>query len=153
MRLGLFALVRLKAYEPLAAAVLDASGRPSGVVAGRVRAAADQRSRAIPALQQLAQTPGPLHARVRRARPRRAARTPRRCRCLRAMLEQAKARRGDLRCRPCARSAQIGAPEAAEPLLALLTAEKTDPNVRLEAVTALGALKRAGGAAARSRIC
>jgi cyclophilin family peptidyl-prolyl cis-trans isomerase/HEAT repeat protein len=36
---------------------------------------------------------------------------------------------------------QIGAPEGGEPILALLTAEKTDPNLRLEAVSALAALK------------
>jgi HEAT repeat protein len=36
---------------------------------------------------------------------------------------------------------QTGAPEAVAPILTVLAAEKTDPNVRLEAVTALGALK------------
>ena len=72
-RLGVYALVRLKAYDPLAAAVLDRRGQP------RVRwwpvAFALQRledKRALPALMTLARDAESVHARVRRQRARRA---------------------------------------------------------------------------------
>ena len=53
-RLGLFALVRLRTYEPLAAAILDSGGRPT--ITGGLRPGALQRigdPRARPALLQL----------------------------------------------------------------------------------------------------
>src|SRR5215207_1156018 len=58
VRLGLFALVRQKGYEPLASAVVDGSGRVSEwwPVAYALQRVGDPR--AVPALQQLAATPG-----------------------------------------------------------------------------------------------
>ena len=70
-KLGLFALVRLRAYDPLAAAVLD-GGRPVSTwwpVAYALQRIDDPR--AAPALRQLLGVQGPLHAGVRGARPRR----------------------------------------------------------------------------------
>ena len=79
---AIYALVRLKAYPQLAAAVLDASGQP------RVRwwpvAFALQRledKRALPALLTLAKDAQPVHARVRGQGARRAEGSHRRCRC------------------------------------------------------------------------
>ena len=45
-KLALFALVRLKAYDPLAAAVLERRSAGLDLVAGRLRAAADRAIRA-----------------------------------------------------------------------------------------------------------
>src|SRR4030095_6354811 len=61
---------------------------------------------------------------------------------LRSMLDQAK---GDIFVTVSVIRAlgQIGGPDAAEPIVALLAAEKLDPNVRLEAVAQLGTLKAA----------
>ena len=58
-RLGIFALVRLRAYEPLAAAVLDANGRPVTTwwpVAYALQRVGD--ARAQPALLELLRTRG-----------------------------------------------------------------------------------------------
>jgi cyclophilin family peptidyl-prolyl cis-trans isomerase/HEAT repeat protein len=139
VRLGLFALARLKAYEPLAAAVQDASGQVSGwwPVAFALSRIDDRR--ALPLLQRLAQTPG-RYTRAFAARGLGALKDPASVPLLRTMLEQAKAD-------PAVSFSivhalgQIGAPEGAEPILALVTAERTDPGLRLEAVTALGVLK------------
>ena len=82
VRLGMYALVRLKAYDALAAAVLDGSGQP------RVRwwpvAFALQRledPRALPALLTLAKDANAVHAGVCRQGARRAEGSRRRCRC------------------------------------------------------------------------
>jgi len=59
VRLGLFALVRQKGWEPLAGAVLDANGKPVSTwwpVAFALQRINDPR--ALPALQQLAHAPG-----------------------------------------------------------------------------------------------
>ena len=139
VRLGLFALVRQKGYEPLASAITDASGRVPAwwPVAFALQRIGD--ARAVSALRQLAQTSG-RYTRSFAARGlggyKDAASVP----LLRTLIEQA---HGDVFVTVSAvrALAQIGAPESAEPILTLLTAEKVDPNVRLEAVTALGALK------------
>jgi cyclophilin family peptidyl-prolyl cis-trans isomerase/HEAT repeat protein len=139
VRLGLFALVRQKGYEPLAGAIQDGSGK---VPAWWPIAYALQRiddPRAIPALQQLATTPG-RYTRAFAARGLGALKDASSAPLLLSMLEQAK---DDPVVSYSAVHAlgQIGAPESAEPILALLTAAKTDPNLRLEAVSALAALK------------
>jgi cyclophilin family peptidyl-prolyl cis-trans isomerase/HEAT repeat protein len=139
VRLGVFALVRLKGYEPLAAAVQDASGRVSGwwPIAYALQRINDPR--AIPALQQLAKTPG-RYTRAFAARGLGALKDAGSAPLLVSMLDQAK---DDPIVLPSVVRAlgQTGAPAAAEPLLALLGGDRTDPNVRLEAVTALAALK------------
>jgi len=139
VRLGVFALVRQKGYDALASAITDASGKVSGwwPIAFALQRIGDPR--AVPALRQLAQTPG-RYTRSFAARGlggyKDAASIP----VLRTMLEQAK---GDLfvSVSVVRALAQIGAPEGVEPILGLVTAEKVDPNVRLEAVTALGAMR------------
>ena len=141
VRLGLFALVRQKGYEPLASAIADTSGRVSSwwPVAFALQRVGDPR--AVPALRQLAQTPG-RYTRSFAARGlggyKDAASVP----LLKTMIDQAK---GDVFVTVSAvrALAQIGGAEAAEPILGVLTAEKVDPNIRLEAVTALATLKSA----------
>jgi cyclophilin family peptidyl-prolyl cis-trans isomerase/HEAT repeat protein len=141
VRLGLFALVRQKGYEPLASAIVDGSGRVATwwPVAFALQRINDRR--AVPALQQLAGTPG-RYTRSFAARGLGAYRDTTAVPVLRAMIDQA---RGDVAVTVSAvrALAQIGAPEGADTILALLAAEKTDPNVRLEAVGALAALKSA----------
>ena len=139
VRLGLFALVRQKGYEPLASAVLDDSGRVSGwwPVAYALRRINDPR--AVPALRQLLATPG-RYTRAFAARGLGAQKDAASVPQLIAMLEQAK---GDVALTVSAIDAlaQIGAPEGDAPILAVLTARETDPNVRLDAVAALATLK------------
>jgi HEAT repeat protein/cyclophilin family peptidyl-prolyl cis-trans isomerase len=139
VRLGLFALVRLKGFDALNAAIVDGAGRVSGwwPVAFALQRIGDPR--AVPALRQLVATPG-RYTRAFAARGlggyRDAASIP----VLRAMLEQAKGDVG-LTVSAVRALAQIGSPEAVDPIFALLTAERVDPNVRLEAVSALATLK------------
>ena len=139
VRLGLFALVRQKGYEPLAAAVTDQSGRISTwwPVAYALQRINDRR--AIPALQELTKSPG-RYTRAFAARGLGAHKDAGSVPLLRAMLEQSPA---DVAISYSVIHAlgQTGAAEAAAPILTVLTAEKTDPNVRLEAVNALAALK------------
>jgi cyclophilin family peptidyl-prolyl cis-trans isomerase len=143
VRLGLFALVRQKGYEPLAAAVQDGSGRVSGwwPVAYALRRVNDPR--AIPLLRQLAATPG-RYTRAFAARGLGALKDPASVPLLRTMLEGAN---GDVAIMASAIGAlgQIGSPDGAAPIVAVLSAEKTDPNVALEAVSALAALKSEAG--------
>ena len=139
VRLGLFALVRQKAFEPLNAAIVDGSGRVSGwwPVAFALQRVGDPR--AVPALKQLAATPG-RYTRAFAARGLGAYRDAGSIPLLRTMIEQA---RGDVGITVSAvrALAQIGSPEGAAPILALLDADGVDPNVRLEAVAALATLK------------
>lgn len=139
VRLGLFALVRQKGYEPLASAVVDGGGRVSAwwPVAYALQRINDRR--AVPALQQLAATPG-RYTRSFAARGLGAYRDTSSVPILRAMIDQA---RGAVAVTVSAvrALAQIGAPEGGEAILALLSAEKLDPNIRLEAVSALAAMK------------
>jgi cyclophilin family peptidyl-prolyl cis-trans isomerase/HEAT repeat protein len=139
VRLGLFALVRQKGYEPLAAAIQDGSGRVSGwwPIAYALRRINDPR--AAPLLRQLLATPG-RYTRGFAARGLGALKDTTSVPALTAMLDRAS---GDpaLAATAIAALADIGARESAAPILAVLTAEKTDPNVALQAVTALGTLK------------
>ena len=139
VRLGLFALVRQKGYEPLASAITDASGRPSSwwPVAFALQRIGDPR--ALPALRQLAQTPG-RYTRSFAARGLGGYRDTASVPLLKSLIEQAK---GEIFVTVSAirALAQIGGSDAAEPIMPVLTAEKIDPNIRLEAVTALATLK------------
>src|SRR5262245_9783168 len=139
VRLGLFALVRLKDFEALRVAVQDQSGRVPGwwPVAYALQRINDPR--AVPMLQELAKTSG-TYTRAFAARGLGAAKDASSVPLLVSMLEQAK---GDLAVTVSAARAlgQIGAPQGGAPLLALLNAEKIDPNIRLEALNALVALK------------
>jgi cyclophilin family peptidyl-prolyl cis-trans isomerase/HEAT repeat protein len=139
VRLGLFALVRLKAFDPLRAAVQDASGRVSGwwPVAYALQRINDPR--AVPMLQELAKTPG-RYTRAFAVRGLGAAKDASSLPLLQSILDQAKGETG-LTVVVVRALGQIGAPQGAAPLLALLNAERIDPNVRLEALNALVALR------------
>lgn len=149
VRLGIFALVRQKAWDALASAVLDGSGRavsdwwPIAYAIQRINdpraPVADPRARL--ALEQLLQSPG-RYTRSFAARGLGAIKDRSAVPMLVTMLQQAHA---DVAISVSAirALAQIGAPEGAAPILAVLNAEGTDPNVQLEAVTALGSLKSA----------
>jgi cyclophilin family peptidyl-prolyl cis-trans isomerase/HEAT repeat protein len=143
IRLGVFALVRQKGYEPLAAAIQDGSGRVSGwwPFAYALRRVNDPR--AIPLLRQLAATPG-RYTRAFAARGLGALKDTASVPLLKTMLERAN---GDVAIMVSAIGAlgQIGSPEGAAPIVAVLSADKTDPNVALEAVSALAALKSETG--------
>lgn len=136
VRLGLFALVRLRSYEALAPAVQDQSGRVSTwwPVAFAFQRINDRR--AVPVLRELAATPGrytPSFA----ARGLGAQRDAESAPVLKTMLERAGSDVG-VAVSALRALAQIG---EADPILAVLNAEKVDPNLRLEAVTALGTVK------------
>jgi cyclophilin family peptidyl-prolyl cis-trans isomerase/HEAT repeat protein len=139
VRLGLFALVRQKGYEPLAAAVQDGSGRVSEwwPVAYALQRIGD--ARAVPLLRQLAQTPG-RYTRAFAARGLGAQKDAASVPLLQTMVEQA---RGDVPITVAAIRAlgEIGAPEAAPAVVAVLANAKADPNVRVEAAAALARMK------------
>jgi cyclophilin family peptidyl-prolyl cis-trans isomerase/HEAT repeat protein len=140
VRLGLFALVRQKAWEPLASAVLDSSGRPVSAwwpIAYALQRIGDPR--AVPALQQLLNGPG-RYSRAFAARGLGALKHAPSVPALAALLQQST---NDPAMAFTAIHAlgQIGAPEGAAPILAALAGDKTDLNVRLESVAALTALK------------
>jgi cyclophilin family peptidyl-prolyl cis-trans isomerase/HEAT repeat protein len=136
VRLGLFALVRLRSYEALASAVQDQSGRVSTwwPVAFALQRVDDRR--AIPILRELAATPG-RYTRSFAARGLGAQRDVESAPLLKAMLERAGP---DVAVAVSALRAlaQLG---SAEPILAVLTGATVDPNLRLEAITALGTIK------------
>lgn len=136
-RLGIYALVRLKAYPQLAAAVLDGNGQP------RVRwwpvAYALQRledARALPALLTLAGDANPYTRafavkglgalKDRSAVPR--------------LLPLLSGGERSVTIETVRALGRIGDQSAAEPLLHMIGDASTDPHVRLEAVAALGSL-------------
>jgi cyclophilin family peptidyl-prolyl cis-trans isomerase/HEAT repeat protein len=148
-RLGIFALVRLGAYEPLAAAVLDQSGRPAtswwpvAYALGRLGDA-----RAQPALLELLRTPGKYSAAFA-ARGlgviKAGAAVDPLVALLGASLEPGAKTPVELIVAAVRALALIEDGRAVPPLLKLASEPGVDPNVRLEAVTALGALRAADG--------
>jgi cyclophilin family peptidyl-prolyl cis-trans isomerase/HEAT repeat protein len=140
VRLGLFALVRMKAWDPLAAAVLDGSGHAVSrwwPVAWSLQRLNDKR--ALPALQQLAEGKG-AYTTAFAARGLGAIRDPSSVPVLLRVLTSAKGQ-VPLTVSAVRALAQIGGREAAAAVLRVLTGDNVDPNVALEAVDALGALK------------
>ena len=148
-RLAIYALVRLKAYPQLAAAVLDGSGQP------RVRwwpvAYALQRiedPRALPALMTLAKEAHPYTRafavkglgglKDRQALP---VLMPLLSSGTRAVLVQTVRALG-----------RIGDPSSVEPLLKIINDASSDPQVRLEAVTALGGIRAAASSIVLERL-
>jgi len=134
-RLGVFALVRLKAYDQLAGAVLDEAGQP------RVHwwpvAYAFQRlddKRALPALLSLAKDSNPF-ARAFAVKGLGALKDHAAMPVLLTLLSSGD--RGVL-IETIRALGRIGDPVAVAPLLKIVQALDTDPNVRLEAVSALG---------------
>jgi cyclophilin family peptidyl-prolyl cis-trans isomerase len=138
-RLGLFALVRLGAWDGLAGSVLDSSGHPISAwwpVAFALQRITDRR--ALQPLQQLVQGQG-RYTRAFAARGLGRLKDPSSAPLLVALLQR-EARDEAISTAAVRALADIGAPDAVSPLVDLLTAETTGPNLRLETVTALGTL-------------
>jgi cyclophilin family peptidyl-prolyl cis-trans isomerase/HEAT repeat protein len=133
-RLGIYALVRLKAYGPFAAAVLDASGQPR--VHGWPVAFALQRfedKRAQPALMTLAKDTDP-YTRAFAVKGLGALRDRTALPLLMPLLTS-----GDqaVLIETIRASGRIGDPSAIAPLLKIIQARDAEPHARLEAVSAL----------------
>lgn len=142
-RLGLYALVRLKAYDQTAAAILDTGAQPAvrwWPAAYALQRLADKR--ALPALQTLLRGEGTYSAAFA-ARGLGGLKDPA---AVDALLEQlAKpALTPRVQYRIVEALGAIGDTRAAAPVLALLDRPTLDPNVRLEAVTTIGRLKVQG---------
>jgi cyclophilin family peptidyl-prolyl cis-trans isomerase/HEAT repeat protein len=143
-RLAAFALVRLAAYEPLAAAVIGPNGQP--VTSWWPVAFALQRigdKRAQPALVQLLRTPG-TYTRSFAARGLGGIKDPASVDLLLPLLVP-KGVPLEVMVSAIRALGQIGDARAAAPLVALVSDGTTHPNLRLEAVTALGALRSTEG--------
>jgi HEAT repeat protein/cyclophilin family peptidyl-prolyl cis-trans isomerase len=136
-RLGVYALVRLKAYQQLAAATLDGSSQP------RVRwwplAFALQRledQRALPALLTFAKDANP-YARAFAVKGLGALKDPSAVPVLMPLLSSGER---NVLVEAVRALGRIGAAPAAEPLIRLLADAATDPQVRLEVVGAVGGI-------------
>jgi len=140
-RLALFALVRLKAYDQLAIAALDASGQPRAKwwpVAYALQRIEDPR--AAPALRTLVGASEP-YTRAFAVKGLGALKDPSVVPVLLPLVTSAD--------RPVAVEAiralgRIGDPRAAPPLLKLVQGPKPDPLMRLEAIRALGGIHARG---------
>ena len=137
-RLGVYALARLKAYEPLAAAVLAADGQPHvrwWPVAYALERIVDKR--ALPALVALAKVDG-AYARAFAARGLGALKDSSALPVLLPLASGAGAATGASGSAIEAIRAlgQIGDPRAAQPLLAIVRAPAASPMVRAEAILA-----------------
>ncbi len=142
--LGLFALVRLKAYDPMAAAILTGD-QPSTTwwpVAYALQRVEDPR--AAPALLHLLTTPGKT-TRAFAARGLGTAKQTSAVKPLIALLEPAAKSGLEVSVAAVRALAAIGAPEGAAPMVRLLGEAATHPNLRLEAVAGLATLKLAEG--------
>ena len=138
-RLAIFALVRLRAYEPLAAAVLDPAGRPVSnwwPVAYALQRVGDPR--AVPALRELLRTRG-VHTASFAARGLGASKDPAAAKVLLDLLDPA-SHPAEVVVVAIRGVAALGAADAAAPLARLAAAGDVHPNLRLEAVRALGIL-------------
>jgi cyclophilin family peptidyl-prolyl cis-trans isomerase/HEAT repeat protein len=143
-KLGLYALVRLKAYEPMAAAVL-ANGQPVTAwwpVAYALRRVEDPR--AVPALLELLKSKG-RYTRAFAARGLGPLKEPSAIKPLLALIDPAAKAGLDETVSAIRSLAELGATDAAAALSRLAGATTTHPNVRLEAVAALGTLRAADG--------
>jgi cyclophilin family peptidyl-prolyl cis-trans isomerase/HEAT repeat protein len=143
VRLGLFALVRQKGWAPLASAVLDANGKPVSdwwPVAFALQRINDPR--ALPALQQLAHGNG-RYTRGFAIRGLGALKDRTSVPLLVDVLAKSTTNDPAIAFTAIGALSRIGAPEAGAAIVSALTSDKADPNVRLEAVRALGAMKYA----------
>jgi len=140
VRLGLYALVQFGNYEQLAAAILDASGQPLSrwwPVAYAFQRLGDPKG--IAALQALLPTEGRFTAAfaARGLGVMKAAAT---AGALRQIVETRRADQAVV-IQAIRALALIGDTASKEPLQAIITDQKIDPTLRLEAVAALGALR------------
>jgi cyclophilin family peptidyl-prolyl cis-trans isomerase/HEAT repeat protein len=140
-RLGVFALVRLKAYDQLAAAVLDPAGRPRVTwwpVAFALQRLEDKR--ALPALLALAGDSNP-YTRAFAVKGlgllKDRAATP-------VVLPLLSSRDTGVAIEAIRAVGKIGDPAAAEPLLRLVQGRGVAQQMRVEAVAALGGLRGPG---------
>ncbi len=134
-RLGVFALVRLKAYDALASAVLDQSGQPLvhwWPVAFALERLNDPR--AVPALLTYARDAG-SYARAFAVKGLGAMKAQAALPVLRTLLSS-----GDhgVLVETIRALGQIGEPQDAGPLLKIVRDPRADPQLRLEAASALG---------------
>ena len=142
LKLALFALVRLRAYEPLASAVLDESGRPVSTwwpVAYALQRIKDPR--AAPALKQLVQVKGrytPAFA----ARGLGGVKDRSAADLLLPMIDIARQPR-EVVASVIRALGELELAQAGPPLAALASDSQADPTLRLEAVAALSAIKAA----------
>ncbi len=138
-RLGLYALVRLRAYEPLAAAALDARGSPVAwwPVAYALQRAPD--ARALPALRQLLRAPG-AYTPAFAARGLGVLKDAVSAEALSALSVDVKAPL-TVRVSAVRAVAQIGSRAGGDVLTRLLQQPSLDPNLQLEAVVAAGTLQ------------
>ena len=137
-RLGAYALVRLKAYDALAAAVLDASGQPRlrwWPVAFALQRLEDKR--AFNALMTLAKDAHP-YTKAFAVKGLGALKDPAALPVLMPLLASGERMVLIETVRALGR---IGDAAAGQPLLNIIEDERSDPHVRLEAVTAIGNVK------------
>ena len=140
-RLGLYALARLKAYEPLASAALDRSGQPRArwwPIAYALQRVEDRR--ALGALMTLAKDPhpytrafaakglGPLEDRA----------------ALEVLLPMVTSADRSVAIEAIRSVGRLGGPAAGPVLLKIAQSAKSDPHVRVEAVAALGGIRADG---------
>ena len=142
-RLAIFALTRLKAADALMSVVLDPAGQPRVTwwpVAYALSRTDD--ARVVPALAALLRS----GSSVSRAFAARGLGARKAAGSASALVALAQGWRTDPRVAVAAirALAQIGSGEAAAPLRAVAQARDGDPNLRLEAITALGVLKDQG---------
>ena len=142
-RLATYALVRLRAYEPLAAALLDPDGRrvtnwwPAAYALGRI-----EDKRAQPALLAMLKGPGKYSVAFA-ARGLGALKDPAAVEPLIALLNVPETPL-EIVVSAVRALALIGDRRAVAPLVRLAT-DAADPNIRLQAVTALGTLRAVEG--------
>ena len=142
-RLGIYALVALKAYPPLAAAVLDANGQPRvhwWPVAFALQRLQD--ARALPALITFTKDASP-YARAFAAKGLAALKDRSAVPALMPLLSS-----GDrnVLIETIGALGAIGDPAAAAPIVKFVQAADTDPHVRLAAIGALGGMRANAGA-------
>jgi HEAT repeat protein/cyclophilin family peptidyl-prolyl cis-trans isomerase len=138
-RLAIFALVRLKAYPQLAAAVLDASGQPRmrwWPVAFALQRLEDRR--ALPALLTLAKDAHP-YTRAFAVKGLAALKDRSAMPVLMPLMSSGER---SVLIQTVRALGRIGDPAAAAPLLAIMRDAAADPQVRLEAVGAIGGIHR-----------
>ena len=142
VRLGMYALVRLGAYDALASVLTDGAGRPVSrwwPVAYAFRRVNDPRAGTV--LLALLQGDGTM-TRAFAARGLGAVKEPRAVAPLMAALSNDK-EVVNVRVEATRALAELSASEAAEALIKIVANLRNDPNLRLEAVTALGQLRAA----------